>query len=320
MLDVLDIGWRARLLVGGNTLDDAAVFRLRPDEAIVSTVDLFTPVVDDPRAYGRIAAANSLSDVYAMGGKPILALNITCFSPEAIPKAVIHEILLGGEEKAREAGVVIGGGHSIEDKELKYGMCVTGTVRPDGVVRNSGARVGDAIILTKPLGIGLMTTGLKFGLLGKAGVRKVTRVMEELNAGAAGVMVRVGATACTDISGYGLLGHALEMAKAGKVEMEFDFDSLPVMSEAYDMLRAEAVAGGLWTTKQYVAPNISVEGVTDEEINVLCDPQTSGGLLMAVPSRNAARAVRMLHKAGAGHSGVVGKVFAKGEGRIIVKR
>lgn len=199
-------------------------------------------------------------------------------------------------------------------------MCVTGTVRPDSVVRNSGARVGDAIILTKPLGIGLMTTGLRLGLLGKPGVRKVTRVMEELNAGAAGVMVRVGATACTDITGYGLLGHALEMARAGRVKMEIDFDSLPVMSEAYDMLRAEAVAGGLWTNKQYVAPSMSVEGVTDEEINVLCDPQTSGGLLMAVPSSNAEKAVRMLHKAGAVNSAVVGKVFARGEGRIIVKR
>ncbi len=306
--------------MGGNTLDDAAVFRLRPDQAMVSTVDLFTPVVDDARAYGRIAAANSLSDIYAMGGKPLLALNIACFSPEAIPKAVVREILLGGQEKAREAGVVIGGGHSIEDKELKYGMCVTGIVKPDRIVRNSGARVGDAIILTKPLGIGLMTTGLKFGLLGKAGVRKVTRVMEELNRGAARVMVRVGATACTDITGYGLLGHALEMARAGKVEMEIDFDSLPVMSEAYDMLRADAVAGGLWTNKQHVAPSISVEGVTDEEINVLCDPQTSGGLLMAVPSSNAEKAIRMLHKAGAEYSSVVGKVFAKGEGRIIVKR
>jgi len=308
------------LLVGGNTLDDAAVFRLGADEAIVSTVDIFTPVVDDPRAYGRIAAANSLSDIYAMGGRPILALNIACFSPEAVPNSVVREILLGGEEKVREAGVALGGGHSVEDKELKYGMCVTGIVRPDRVLRNSGARIGDAIILTKPLGIGLMTTGLKFGLLRGPAVRKVTRVMEELNAGAARVMIRVGATSCTDISGYGLLGHALEMARAGKVEMEIYYDSVPVMTEAYDMLRAEAVAGGLWTNKHYVAPCISMEGVTDEEINILCDPQTSGGLLMTAPPSRADKAVRMLRRAGAGHSRVVGKVLAKGEGRIIVKR
>ena len=311
---------RARLLVGGNTLDDAAVFRLGPDEAVVSTVDLFTPVVDDPRAYGRIAAANSLSDVYAMGGKPLLALNIACFSPEAVPNSVVREILLGGEEKVREAGVALGGGHSVEDKELKYGMCVTGIVRPDRVVRNSGARVGDAIILTKPLGIGLMTTGLKQGLLDMQSLRKVTRVMEELNAGASGVMLRTGATSCTDVTGYGLLGHALEMARAGRVDMEIEFDSVPVMPEAYDMLRAEAVAGGLWTNKQYVTPSMSVEGVADEEINILCDPQTSGGFLMTVPPSSANKAVRMLHKAGAGASSIVGKVLAKGEGRIIVKR
>jgi selenide,water dikinase len=314
------MGRSARLLVGGNTLDDAAVFRLGPDEAIVSTVDVFTPVVDAPRSYGRIAAANSLSDIYAMGGRPVLALNIACFSPEAVPNSVMREILLGGEEKVREAGVALGGGHSVEDKELKYGMCVTGIVRPDRVVRNSGARVGDAIILTKPLGIGLMTTGLKLGLLTGSAVRKVTRVMEELNAAAARVMVRVGASSCTDITGYGLLGHALEMARAGKVEMEIRFDSVPVMPEAYDMLRAEAVAGGLWSNKHYVGPSISVEGVTDDEINVLCDPQTSGGLLMTVPSENVEKAVRMLRKAGVKEPCIVGKVLAKGEGRIIVKR
>jgi selenide,water dikinase len=305
--------------VGGNTLDDAAVFRLGPDSALVSTVDLFTPVVDDPRAYGRISAANSLSDVYAMGGKPILALNVACFSPEVVPKTVVHEILLGGQEKAKEAGVMIGGGHSIEDKELKYGLCVTGIVRPDRVVRNSRARVGDAVILTKPLGIGLMTTGLKFGLLGKPAIRKVTRVMEELNAAAGAVMVRVGASSCTDITGYGFLGHALEMAVASGVIMEFDFESVPVMSEAYDMLRAEAVAGGLWANKQYVAPALTADGVTDEDINILCDPQTSGGLLITVRQADASRAIRMLHRAGCRHSSVVGKVLAKGEGRIIVK-
>jgi selenide,water dikinase len=176
------------------------------------------------------------------------------------------------------------------------------------------------MILTKPLGIGLMTTGLKFGVLGKRAIRKVTRVMEELNAAAAGVMLRVGATACTDITGYGLLGHALEMARAGKVEMEIEFDSVPVMSEAYDMYRAEAVAGGLWTNKQYVSPRVSVGGLTDEEIGILCDPQTSGGILMTVPAAKADEAVRMLHKAGARHSNVIGKVLAKGEGRIIVRK
>jgi selenide,water dikinase len=165
-------------MVGGNTLDDAAVFRLGRGEAVMSTVDFFTPVVDDPLSYGRIAAANSLSDIYAMGGKPILALNVICYSEEVVPRPMVRAILRGGQEKTGEAGVAIGGGHSIEDRELKYGLCVTGIVRTDRVIRNSGARPGDALVLTKPLGIGLMTTGLKHGLLKPAALKKATRVME----------------------------------------------------------------------------------------------------------------------------------------------
>ena len=260
------------MIVGGNTMDDAAVYRLGPGEALVSTVDFFPPVVDDPRSYGRVAAANALSDVYAMGGRPILALNIICFSEEVVPKRTIREILRGGEEKTREAGVLIGGGHSIEDKELKYGLCVTGVVRPDRVMRNSGARVGDAVILTKPLGIGLMTTGLKFGLLKRSAIGKVTRVMEELNRKAAEIMMRVGVNACTDLTGFGFLGHTLEVAEASGVDIRIDFSRVPVMPEAYQMLEAEAIAGGLWTNKAYVAPRVVAEGVSDSELNVLCDP------------------------------------------------
>jgi selenide,water dikinase len=174
VLKGLNLKKRSRLLVGGNTLDDAAVYRLEGDLALVSTVDLFTPVVDDPRSYGRIAAANALSDVYAMGGKPVLALNVLCFSEETVSNSIANLILRGGQEKLDEAGVMMGGGHSIEDKELKYGLCVSGVVRRDHVVRNSGSRVGDAIVLTKPLGIGLMTTGIKYGLLKRPAIRKVT--------------------------------------------------------------------------------------------------------------------------------------------------
>jgi selenide,water dikinase len=307
--------------VGGNTLDDAAVFRLTTgDEALVSTVDLFTPVVDDPRSYGRIAAANAMSDVYAMGGRPVLALNIVCFSEENIPKPIVREILKGGEEKAVEAGVVIGGGHSIEDKELKYGLCVTGVIRQDRIVRNSGARVGDTIILTKPLGIGLMTTGIKFGVLKKPGIRKVTGVMEELNAAACKAMMRVGVNACTDITGFGFLGHAMEVATASRVDMEIEFSKIPVMGEAYDMLRAEAIAGGLWTNKRYVSPKVSAEGITDDEVNILCDPQTSGGLFITLDASRADTLLRALRQAGVGHARAIGKVLAKGRGHIVVKR
>jgi selenide,water dikinase len=306
--------------VGESTLDDAAVYRLDGGEAVVSSVDFFPPVVNNPRSYGRIAVSNALSDVYAMGGKPMLALNIVCFSEEIIAKHVIREILRGGAEKAREAGVVIGGGHSIEDKELKYGLCVTGTVRPDRVVRNSGARVGDVVILTKPLGIGLMTTGLKFGLLRRSALRKVTRVMEELNAVPSEIMTRIGVHSCTDITGFGFLGHTVELAEASEVDIEIDFTQIPIMPEAYAMLEAEAIAGGLWTNKTFVLPRVVAENVSDADINVLCDPQTSGGLLITVDGKKADRLLGQLHRSGVTQARPVGKVFAKGKGRIIVRK
>ena len=320
ILKGLKLDTTARLMVGSNTLDDAAVWRLAEDLALVSTVDFFTPVVDDPRAFGRIAAANAMSDVYAMGGRPILALNLLCFSSEKIPPGVVRRILRGGEEKIREAGAYLGGGHSIQDEELKYGMCVTGVVRPGEVVRNSGARVGDVLILTKPLGVGLMTTGMKFGLLGPAAIRKVTRVMEELNWRASAAMVKVGARCCTDITGFGLLGHALEVAEASGVTLEIDFSRVPVMAEAYDMMEAEAIPGGLWANKTYVGSKVTCEGVEDRDLNILCDPQTSGGLLVAVPPRKAGRLLDLLARAGIQRAAAVGKVLAKGEGHIVVRR
>jgi len=305
--------------VGSNTLDDAAVYRLDHELALVSTVDFFTPVVDSPIAFGRISAANAMSDVYAMGGEPILALNILCFSEETVPVAVVRQILKGGEEKVREAGAFLGGGHSIKDAELKFGLCVTGIVRPERVVRNSGARVGDVLILTKPLGIGLMTTGLKFGLLKPSAIRKVTRVMEELNSEASKAMMRAGANSCTDITGFGLLGHALEVAEASKVTLEIELGKLPIMPEAYDMLKAEAIPGGLWTNKEFVRPKVTLKGVAENEINVLCDPQTSGGLLISVPARTSDKLMSMLRRAHISTARPVGKVLAKGDGHIIVR-
>jgi selenide,water dikinase len=307
------------LLVGSNTLDDAAVFRLGAGLAVVSTVDFFTPVVDSPLSYGRISAANAMSDVYAMGGRPILALNILCLPEATLSHRVVREILKGGEEKVREAGAYLGGGHSVKDPELKYGLCVTGIVRPDEVVRNSGARVGDDLFLTKPLGIGLMTTGIKYGLLPRGAIRRVTLVMEELNGRASEAMVKAGASACTDITGFGLLGHALEVAEASHVTMELDFASIPVMPEAYEMLDAEAIPGGLWTNKSFVRPRVALKGVTDREMNILCDPQTSGGLLISVPRRRAEKLAGLLARGGVAASRI-GKVLAKGDGAIIVSR
>jgi len=309
-----------RLLVGSNTLDDAAVWRLAPDLAVVSTVDFFTPVVDDPAAFGRISAANAMSDVYAMGARPILALNLLCYSDEMIPPRIARDILRGGEEKVREAGAFLGGGHSIQDKELKYGLCVTGVVRPDEVVRNSGAKPGDTLILTKPLGIGLVTTGMKFGLVKARAIREVTRVMEELNSRASQAMMKVGVNACTDITGFGFLGHALELARASKVVLEIDFPSLPIMSEAYEMLKAEAIPGGLWSNKAHVSASVTAREVTDQELNLLCDPQTSGGLLVSVAGSKADKLMSILRRSGLTAARPVGKVLAKGPGHIIVRQ
>jgi selenide,water dikinase len=308
------------LLVGSNTLDDAAVWRLAPDLALVSTVDFFTPVVDDPAAFGRISAANAMSDVYAMGGRPILALNLLCYSDEIVPPRVAREILRGGEEKVREAGAFLGGGHSIQDKELKYGLCVTGIVRPDEVVRNSGARPGDTLILTKPLGIGLVTTGMKLGLVKARAINEATRLMEQLNSRASRAMMKVGVNACTDITGFGFLGHALELARASKAVLEIDFPAVPIMSEAYKMLKAEAIPGGLWANKAHVEASVTARGVSDQEIHLLCDPQTSGGLLISVAGAKAGRLMSSLHRAGITAATPVGKVLAKGPGHIIVRQ
>ena len=295
------------------------MYRVSRDLALLATLDFFTPVVDDPGSFGRIAAANSLSDIYAMGGKPFLALNVLCGSTEAVPASDLREILKGGEEKAAEAGTVVAGGHSVEDKELKYGLCVLGTVKPREVVFNAGARVGDAIILTKPLGIGLMTTGIKFGELDKRSIRKVTRVMEELSAKPSELMMKVGVNACTDVTGFGFIGHLRELAAASGVNIEVEAERVPIMPEAYEMLEAKAIPGGLWTNKHHFSPWVKSEGVAPPLLNVLYDPQTSGGLIISLRPDRAENLMRRLKRAGIRHASRIGKVLAKGKGSIIVK-
>ncbi len=295
------------------------MYRLSADLALLATLDFFTPVVDDPRRYGRIAAANSLSDIYAMGGKPFLALNVLCGSTETLPAREIREILKGGEEKVVEAGAIVAGGHSVEDKELKYGLCVLGTVNPREVVFNSGAKPGDALILTKPLGIGLMTTGIKSGDLGKRAISKVTKIMEELNAAPSEAMMKVGVNACTDVSGFGFLGHLRELAAGSGVNIEVEAAGLPVMPEAYEMLEAKVIPGGLWTNKRHFSRWVEAGGVEADILNVLYDPQTSGGLIISLKASRADKLMRRLRRAGVKHASVIGKVLAKGKGSIIVK-
>lgn len=275
------------LLVGINTVDDAAVYRLNDELALVQTVDFFPPMVDDPFSFGAIAAANAVSDIYAMGGRPLTALNILCF-PRELPRSVMVEILKGGASKAAEAGFVIVGGHTIEDREPKYGMAVTGLIRPGQQVTNAAARPGDQLILTKPLGIGIITTALKAGQAREETIQRVVAVMSTLNKVASEVMVRNGVRAATDVTGFGLLGHLHEMVEASGVGARVFLSQVPVLEEAWGMVEEGLVPGGTWRNLEYLRPRVSWgQGVSDNARLVLCDAQTSGGLLIVAPKERS---------------------------------
>ena len=270
------------LLVGLSTGDDAAVYRLRPDLAIVQTVDFFPPIVDDPFTFGEIAVANALSDVYAMGATPLLGLNIVAF-PAELPNDLLAEILKGGASKAREAGVLVVGGHTVDDKEPKYGMAVTGTVTPGKEVTNAGAHLGDVLVLTKPIGTGVITTAGKSGVVGEDVLAGAVKVMSALNAGASRAMTRVGVHACSDVTGFGLLGHLREMSEGCKLTARIEANAVPVLPGARELAESGQVPGG---SRRNLA---SIDKVTDWADSVdpisrllLADAQTSGGLLIAV--------------------------------------
>jgi selenide, water dikinase len=280
------------LLVGAATADDAAVYRLRDDLALVQSVDFFTPIVDDPYDFGRIAAANALSDLYAMGAEPALALNLVAFSLERLGGEVLAEILRGGADVAASAGAAIAGGHSIDDPEPKYGMAVTGTVHPDRVLTNGGARPGDRLFCTKPVGGGLITTAAKRGIA-KAGVlERAIAVMSELNAEAAAAARAAGATAATDVTGFGLLGHLHELCAASGVAAEVDAAAIPAIDGALELAAGgKALAGGSRRNLEDVAAYTAfVDSVPEERRVLLADAMTSGGLLVAVPEEGAAAA------------------------------
>jgi selenide, water dikinase len=278
------------LLVGSGTYDDAGVYRLSDDLALVQTVDFFTPIVDDPRDFGRIAAANALSDVYAMGGRPLTALNLVAFSLERVGAGVLAEILAGGAEVARRAGVAIVGGHSIDDPEPKYGLAVTGVIHPDRIVRNSTGRPGDVLFLTKPVGAGAVTTAAKRGTAPAPVLRACTEVMTTLNADAAAAALSVAPSAMTDVTGFGLLGHLHELALASGVEAHVDAEAVPKLEGALDLLAAGALAGGSRRNREWVEPHVSWDDTVTEPVrSLLCDAMTSGGLLIAVaPDRAGA--------------------------------
>lgn len=271
------------LLVGINTADDAGVYRVSDDIALVQTVDFFPPIVDDPYWFGQIAAANALSDIYAMGGRPITALNIVGFPAGKMADTVFTDILRGGQDKIIEAGAVIVGGHSIKDAELKYGVAVTGVIHPDKIITNATARVGDRLFLTKPLGTGLITTGIKRGKVEADLEKIVTRQMAQLNRDASEVMVDHNAHAATDITGYGLAGHAFEMAQAAGVTIRINAASLPLLPHALELAEQGMIPGGANANRDFLTGNITVaDSVDPNRDKVLYDPQTSGGLLIAI--------------------------------------
>lgn len=286
------------LLVGLGVSDDAAVYRLNGEQAIIQTTDFFPPVVDDAYSFGAIAAANAMSDVYAMGGQVLLALNIAGF-PDDMPLDVIQEVFQGGADKVREAGAIIAGGHTIQDEEPKYGLSVTGVIHPERIITKSRARAGDQLILTKPLGIGIITTALRNGAASSTHIRRAVEVMTTLNKAAAEAMQETGVHAATDVTGYGLLGHGLEMAQNSGVGLRFIVENLPVLEGVREYIQAGHVAGGASRNEQFVAPHIRNHPDLDETTRqILLDPQTSGGLLISVASDRLEALVAALEERG----------------------
>ena len=301
------------MLVGISTGDDAGVFRLRDDLAIVNTIDFFTPVVDDPYTYGQISAANALSDIYAMGGRPVTALNIVCWPQSGMPGGMLAEILRGGADKAREAGAYVVGGHSVADEEVKFGMAITGVIDPRRIIRNVGARPGDALILAKPLGTGILMTAFKRDALSADQYAAAVKVMAQLNAGAAAAMLEYEVHAATDITGFGLMGHASKMAAGSGVTMIFEESDLPILPGAIELCRAGMIPGGGARNREYYAPMVRIHDEVSEVMAALAfDPQTSGGLLIAVPDAQAIRLLADLHGAGYPDAAVVGRVAERG--------
>lgn len=275
--------------------ENAAIYKLNEEQALIQTVDYITPIVDDPYQFGMIAAANALSDVYAMGGKPVIALNVIGFPNQSLPLSIMEAIMKGGADKAAEAGVTIVGGHSITDHAPKYGLAVTGFVNPRRMVTKCGAKPGDSLILTKPLGIGVITTGIDRKLVDGGLVSRVVDIMTALNKRASEIMVDIGVNACTDVTGFGLLGHLREILASSGVGARVSASKVPVVPETEELIQAGAVAGGTHNNYRYLRDIVNWDPSLSKEMRlILCDPQTSGGLLMAVPEKNKASLLEAL--------------------------
>jgi len=308
------------LMRGLASPDDAGVYKLSDDLAIIQTIDFFTPIVDDPYTFGQIAAANALSDVYAMGGKPLTAMNVVCFPVKSLDISILKDILRGGVDKILEAGVLLIGGHSIEDNELKYGLSVTGTVHPEHLVTNSGARAGDKLILTKPLGTGIISTAVKKKAASEAIAAEVARTMASLNREASELMQEVGVHACTDITGFGLLGHTTQLAQNSEVSVVISSGAVPLLPGVEEFARQGLCPAGLQRNRDFYSSTVVIEKQVPSHIqDILFDPQTSGGLLISVTSSKANRLLEKLLDAGVKDAALIGEVIGRPKGTVTVR-
>ena len=301
------------LIVGFEKSDDAAVYKVSDDKAIILTLDFFTPVVDDPYTFGKIAAANSLSDVYAMGGEPAVAMNIVGF-PKCLDMGILKEILRGGAEKVIEAGAILVGGHTVDDNEPKYGLSVTGFVHPDKAKANADVKVGDVLILTKPVGVGILNTAIKGGLADEEDIKESVEVMEYLNKYPADAMKKVDVNGVTDITGFGLIGHVIEMAEGSGVTINLYANKIPFLKNAQKFAEMGIVPGGVYSNQAYCESKVRVHsGVKESQLDVMYDPQTSGGLLISVPKEKADEFILELKKAKAMSYDIIGEAVEQEE-------
>ncbi len=299
--------------------EDAGVYKLTDDLAVIQTLDFFTPIVDDPYEFGQVAATNALSDVYAMGGQPLTAMNIVCFPIKTMDISVLKEILAGGLAKVHEAGAIIVGGHTVEDNELKYGLSITGVIHPDKVVLNTGARTGDKLLLTKPLGTGIISTAVKGGVASADAEARIVKSMTTLNRKAAELMQETGVHAGTDVTGFGLLGHASEMINGSDVGMAIHATAVPFFPEAREYAAMGMIPGGLHRNRDFRSGMVTIKKtVPDYMSDILFDPQTSGGLLISVAAEKAGGLLERMHRAGIAEAALIGEVVAEPKGKIIV--
>lgn len=305
------------LIVGIETSDDAAVYKINDEMAMIQTLDFFTPVVDDPYTFGQIAAANSLSDIYAMGGKPTLALNIVCF-PTCISMDILGEILRGGADKVIEAGAIVIGGHSVDDNEPKYGLSVTGFVHPDKIMKNYGCKLGDVLILTKPLGTGIINTAVKGEIASANAYDQAVKVMTTLNKYAGEIIASHEINACTDITGFGIMGHCFEMAKASKVTLKLWKDKIPYIKEAKEYAKMGLVPAGSYRNRDYIKEEYELRNIEPWLEDIIFDPQTSGGLLVSCTKKESEKLIEELSELEL-KSEIIGEVLPYGDKYIVVE-